>query len=85
MKQPPRPYVISFQAEPSYKGRRHHWMICRAQNPEELVSWGHEATREQAEAAAQKELQYLSAGETSGGRKTTTIKPFTRHSVDGRS
>ena len=64
MKQTPAQYVISFQAEPSYKGRRHHWMICRAQNPDELVSWGHEPTRELAEAAAGRELQDLSAGVT---------------------
>lgn len=63
MKQSLSPYVISFQAEPSYNGRRrHHWMICRARNPEELVSWGHELTHELAEAAAGKELQDLSAG-----------------------
>jgi hypothetical protein len=79
MKQTPAQYVISFQAEPSYKGRRHHWMICRAQNPDELVSWGHEPTRELAEAAAGREVQDLSAGVTSGGQVTTNIKPFTRH------
>ncbi len=79
MKQTPAQYVISFQAEPSYKGRRHHWMICRAQNPDELVSWGHEPTRELAEAAAGRELQDLSAGVTRGGQVATTIKPFTRH------
>lgn len=83
MKQTSSPYVISFQAEHSYKGRRHHWMICRAQNPEELVSWGHEPTLALAEAASGKELQDLSAGRTQGGRVTTTIKPFTRHAVDG--
>ena len=84
VKQISSPYVISFQAEPSYRGRRHHWMICRAQNPEELVSWGHEPSRELAEAAAGKELQDLSAGVTQGGQVTTTIKPFTRHAVDWR-
>lgn len=77
MEQTPSPYAVSFQAEPFYKGRRHHWMICRERNPEELVSWGHEPTREQAEAAAGKELQDLSAGMTQGGQVTSTIKPFT--------
>lgn len=83
MEQTARRYVISFQAEPSYRGRRHHWMICRAQNPDELVSWGYEPTHELAEAAAGKELRDLSAGVTQGGQVTTTIKPFTRHAVDG--
>ncbi len=60
-------YVVSFQTEPFHKGRRYHWMICRAQNPEELVSWGHEPTRELAEAAAENEVQVLSSGMTQGG------------------
>ena len=81
MKQTPTPYAVSFQAERFYKGRRHHWMICREQKPEELVSWGHERTRELAEAAAGKELQDLSAGMTQGGQVINTIKPFTRHIV----
>lgn len=58
-------------------------MICRTQNLEELVSWGHEPTRALAEAAAGKELEDLSTGVTQGGHVTTTIKPFTRHAVDG--
>jgi hypothetical protein len=82
MIQTPSPYVISFQVEPFHRGRRHHWMICRVQNLEELVSWGHEPTHELAEAAAGKELQELSTGVTEGGQVTTTIKPFTRHAVD---
>jgi len=78
MKQNASQYAISFQAEPFYKGRRYHWMICRERNPGELVSWGHEPTRELAEAAAGKELQLLSAGMTPGGRATATIKPVNR-------
>jgi hypothetical protein len=81
MKPVPNPYLISFQAEPFHKGRRHHWMICRKQKPEELVSWGHEPTQELAEAAAGRELQDLSAGVTQGGQVATAIKPFTRHAV----
>ena len=81
MNQTLSPYVMSFQAEHFYRGRRHHWMICRAQNPEELVSWGHEPTRELAEAAAGKELQDLSAGMTQGGQVINTSKPFTRHTA----
>ena len=83
MKQTPSAYVMSFQAEPFYKGRRYHWMICRAQNPEELVSWGHEPTRVLAEAAAEKEFQDLSSGVTRGGQVTSTIKPFTHRVADG--
>jgi hypothetical protein len=73
------PYAVSFQAESFYKRRRHYWMICREQKPEELVSWGHEPTRELAEAAAGQELRDLSAGMTQGGQVINIIKPFTRH------
>ncbi len=83
MKQNLNAYAVSFQAERFHKATRHHWMICRKQNPEELVSWGHEPTRELAESAAKKELRDLSAGITQGGQVTTTTKPFTRHSVNG--
>jgi len=71
-------YVVSFQAEPFRKGRRHHWMICRAQNPDELVSWGHTLTQELAEMAARSEVNSLSSGLTQGGR-VTTIKLATHH------
>ncbi len=76
-------YVVSFQAQSFYKGRRHHWMICRARNPEELVSWGHEPTHELAERAAQKELQDLSSGVTKGGQVTREIKPLRIASLIG--
>jgi hypothetical protein len=78
MKQIVRRYVASFQAESFHKGRRHHWLICRAENSDELVSWGHEPTRELAEAAAEKEVQVLSSGTTQGGQVISRIKPFTR-------
>ncbi len=61
-------YVVSFQAEPFHNGTRYHWMICRAQNPDELVSWGHASTQGLAEEAAQNELKDLSSGLTQGGR-----------------
>jgi hypothetical protein len=32
------PYVVSFQAEPFYQETRYHWMICRAQKPDELAA-----------------------------------------------
>jgi hypothetical protein len=73
-----RSYIASFQAEAFHRGRRHHWMICRAENADELVSWGHEPTRELAEAAAEKEVQVLSSGMTPGGQVTSKVKPFTR-------
>jgi hypothetical protein len=72
-------YVVSFQAEPSRKGRRHHWMICRAQNPDELVSWGHALTQELAEIAARSEVSSLSSGLTQGGRVTTSKSAATHH------
>ena len=76
-----RLYVVSFQTEPFHTTRRHHWMICRADNDDELVSWGHEPTRELAEAAAEKERLLLSSGTAQGGRAVSTTKPFTRRNV----
>ena len=67
-------FVVSFQVEPFHKGTRYHWMICRAQNPDELVSWGHAPTQELAEMAAQNEIKDLSLGRTTGGRITNTSK-----------
>ena len=61
-------YVFSIQAEPFHREVRYHWMICSAQNPDQLVSWGHSTTRELAEAAARNEIQDLSSGLTQGGR-----------------
>ncbi len=71
-------YVVSFQAEPVRKGRRHHWMICRAQSPDKLVSWGHALTQELAEIAARSEVNSLASGLTQGGRVTAT-KLATHH------
>ena len=70
-------YVVSFQAEPFYKRMRYHWMICRAQNLDELVSWGHAPTQELAEKAAQNQVKDLSSGLTQGGRGTGTSKSAT--------
>jgi hypothetical protein len=60
-------YVVSFQAERFYKRTRYHWIICRAQNLDELVSWGHAPTRELAETAAQTQIRNLSSGLIQGG------------------
>lgn len=56
-------------------------MICRAENGDELVSWGHEPTRELAEAAAQEEMKLLSSGTAQGGRAVSTTRAFTRRHV----
>ena len=72
-------YVVSFQTQPFRKGRRYHWMICRDRKPDELVSWGHAPTQEQAEAEARNEVTDLSSGLTQGGQVISTIKPFTHH------
>ena len=77
-------YVVSFDVQPYYQGARHHWMICRSQNPDELISWGHAPTRELAQSAAEKELEDLSAGRTQGGQATNTVKPYT-HRVANRN
>jgi hypothetical protein len=70
-------YVVLFQSEPFHKGRRHHWMICWAQNPDELVSWGHAPTQELAQQAAQNELKDLSSGLSQGGRVTSESRSVT--------
>ena len=75
MKQPPRRYIQSFQAERFYKGRRHYWTVCREDKPDELVSWGYALTLELAETAAQNEVEALSSGQTKGGRVIDTSKP----------
>lgn len=67
-------FVLSIQAEPGRRGVRYHWMVCSARNPEQLVSWGHAASRELAEAAAQNEIKDLSSGLTKGGRVIATSK-----------
>jgi hypothetical protein len=77
MKQPS--YVMSFQKEHFHKGIRYHWMICGAQNADELVSWGYAATQELAEAAATNEVKDLTSGLTRGGRVVSTSKAFGRH------
>ena len=59
-------YVMSFECERFYQGWRYHWMICTRRKPDELVSWGHAPTREQAEEAARKEVNKLLAGLTRG-------------------
>ena len=70
------PYVVTFQAERFHKTVRYHWMICSAHHPDQLVSWGHAATQELAERAAQNELTELNFGKSRGGRvisKNTTV------------
>ena len=76
-------YVVSFQVEPFHQSTRHHWMICLAQKPEELVSWGHAPTREMAEEAAANEVQDLSSGRTQGGQAARPPKPFTPRIANG--
>jgi hypothetical protein len=68
-------YVMSFQAEPFHQETRYHWMICRAKNPDMLVSWGHATTQQLAEEEAQNELKDLSLGVTQGGRVTSKSAP----------
>ena len=70
-----RQYVISFQVEPFHQETRYHWMICQAQNPETLVSWGHATTQQLAEEEAQNELKDLASGLTQGGRVTSKSDP----------
>lgn len=55
------PYVLSFDCERYHQGQRHYWVISTAQNPDELVAWGHAPTRELAERGAGHELDRLLA------------------------
>jgi hypothetical protein len=61
-------YIVSFEAQPFRSGKRYHWMICRAENPDTMMSWGHASTPFQAEEAALIELKSLSSGNSQGGR-----------------
>jgi hypothetical protein len=61
-------HLISVAAERSYKGPRFFWTVCSARNPDELLSWGDCATRELALESANKEIERLESGLTTGGR-----------------
>jgi hypothetical protein len=62
-------YVLSFESESvSNKHKRHHWMICLAKKPDELVSWGHAPTHELADSEARHELSDLHSGLTQGAQ-----------------
>ena len=52
-------YILSFEADYSQRGQRHHWVICATVNPEEMVCWGHAPTRRLAELAARSEVTKL--------------------------
>jgi hypothetical protein len=78
MNQSASSYVVSIEAEHFRQRTRYHWMVCGAQNPDELVSWGNAPTLEQAEMAAQNEVLDLSSGRTQGGRVVCTVTEFTR-------
>lgn len=77
-------YVVSLQAEPFRQGTRYHWMVCRAQAPDELVSWGHAPTQERAEAAARTEVGDLRSGLSQGGQAGGTIQAFSSRRSWGR-
>lgn len=73
---PASSYVLSFQAETFHQHKRYHWMICGAQNPDELVSWGHSPTQELAAVAARDEVNDLSSGLSQGGQMTSPTHTF---------
>jgi len=72
-------YVSSIQVEHFHKSVRFHWMICSAQDPDRLVSWGHAPSRDLAEAAVQDEIKDLLSGRTPGGRVSGTKKVIIHH------
>lgn len=73
---PASSYVLTFQTETFHHQTRYHWMVCGAQNPDELVSWGHSPTQELAAAAARDEVQDLSSGLSHGGQVISTSQAF---------
>ena len=75
MKQAVSPYVVSFQVGPFHNGKRYHWMICRTESPDKLVSWGHGCTQAMAEKAARDELDNLASGKTQGGPVASKSAP----------
>jgi hypothetical protein len=78
MEQAVSAYTVSVQSQPFRQGTRYHWLICGAQSPDELISWGYSPTRELAETAAQNEVNDLSSGLTQGGQVTSTSEVSTR-------
>ncbi len=74
----PASYVVSYQKEHFHKGIRYHWVICKSQNCDEMISWGYAPTQEQAEQAAQNEIKDLLSGITKGGRVLPQAKPLSR-------
>ena len=72
-------YVVSIQSEAIRKKMRYHWMICRENNPDELISWGHAPTQELAEAEARHEVNDLTSGATQGGRVASTSYSAIHH------
>jgi hypothetical protein len=71
-------YLVSIESERLRKKTRYQWTICRAQAPDQLISWGHAPSRKEAESAARDEVLALSSGLTEGGRVKNTITPFTK-------
>src|SRR6266496_4554338 len=73
---PDNSYVLTFQEESFHHKTRYHWMVCGAQNPDELVSWGHAPSQELAEAAARGEVNDLSSGLSQGGHVISMTQAF---------
>ena len=78
---PDNSYVLTFQEESFHHKTRYHWMVCGAQNPDQLVSWGHAPTQELAAAAARDEVNDLSSGLSQGGQVTSTTQAFSHRRV----
>jgi hypothetical protein len=77
-------YLLSFEVDNLSRRRtRHHWMICSADSPNQLLSWGHAPTTELAETDAKSEMDSLSSGLTQGGQVKRTVMPFSRRTCAG--
>jgi hypothetical protein len=55
-------YRISVEGARFYQTLRYYWTVCRAEKPEEMISWGNAPSRQAAEQDAQNEVTDLVAG-----------------------
>jgi len=74
LKHPGDPFVISVQAGHYFRQTRYYWIICQAGKPEELVSWGHARSEQEAEAAARDEVESLLSGSSLGGKSAPAFR-----------
>lgn len=72
-------YVIKVEAARFYRQRRYYWTVCRAAQPEELVSWGDASSQEEAAETARNEVSDLMAGLSDGGHLAPAGSPTLKY------